>query len=226
MSLATQVDYFGLSDTNLKLISSTENKTTQAAEATDARGDFIVRDLYGESIAPSCEYKLAADLAKAISLGSVTSTGTKKVVLTKLSIKTSAGSEPQISASGESIQDAGTVSSTVALGTVAVSVRHKAQILASAFTLSGDGCALNECSIDYEATISKATKAGEVIAHDVHEGKATVSATIIQTGETKPVITAGTEWDITAPLTESDPDTAQASWTVSLTKSFEGTDPV
>ena len=226
MSLAVATDYFGLVDSALVLVSSTENRSAQNVEALDQRGDIISRDIFGEAFAPSCEYKLAADLSKAISLGTVSTVGTEKVVLNKLSIKTSAGAEPQISASGESIQDAGTASSTVALGTVTCSVRHKAQILGSAFTLSGTGCALNECSIDFEATISKATKAGEVLAHDVHGGKATVTATIIQSGATKPTITAGTDWDITSPLTESDPDSNVASWSVTLTKSFAGTDPV
>jgi len=226
MALAVQTDYFGLADTALVLISSTENRSAQNVETPNERGDIISRDVFGESFAPSCEYKLQEDLSKAISLGNVSTVGTEKVVLTKLSIKTGAGKEPQISASGESIQDAGTATSTVALGTVVCSVRHKAQILGTAFTLSGTGCVLNECGIDYEAAITKTEKNGVVLVHDMSAGKATVQATILQTGSTKPSVTAAEGWDITSPLTESDPDSNVASWTVTLTKSFAGTDPV
>ena len=220
------VDYVGLADTALVLVSSTENRTSKTAEATDARGDIIARTVFGEGATPSCDYTLANDLSKAISLGTVTTVGTDKVVLKSISIKTSAGKAPEISANGETIQAAGTVSSTISLGTVAASTRHKAQIIGAAFTLAGTGCDLNDCTYTAECNLTKATKDGDCIAHDVSGGKVTVTATIVQSGSTKPTITAGEGYDMTAPVSVSAPDESYETVTVTLTKSLVGTDPV
>jgi len=226
MAFSVPVDYVGLADTALILKSSTENRTAQTAEAKDARGDFIAREVFGESATPSSEYVLATDLSKAITLGTVTTVGSDKVVLKSFSIKTAAGQAPTVSANGETIQAAGTVSSTIAAGTITCSVRHKAQILDGAFTLSGDGCSLNACDYTAECELTKATVEGEIKAHDVSGGRATVTATIVQSGATAPTITAGTDWDMTTPKSVTSPDGDYETWTVTLTKSLEGTDPV
>ena len=225
MAFSTPVDYVGLADTALTLISSTENKTAQTKEAVNDRGDIVAREVFGEQKTPSSDYKLAANLSKTITLGDLTTVGTDKVILKSISIKTSAGKAPELSANGITIQAAGTVSSTVDLGTVVCSVRHKAQIIDSAFTLSGTGADLNECTYTADCDVTTATKEGDVISHDVSGAKATVSATIVQSGSAVPVITAGTNWDITAPLTVSNPDSDYPSWTVTLVKSLESTEP-
>ena len=226
MAFSNPTDYVGLSDEAMVLISSVENASTQEKEAKNDRGDIIARNIYGAVKNPSSEYRLAAALSKAITLGSVTTVGTDKIVLKSVSIKTSEGKAPEISAGGESIQDEGTVSSTVALGTVAVSVRHKAQILFASFTLAGTGCALNSCEADCTCEISKATKEGDCLAHDVSGAKVIVKATVIQTGATAPTITPATGWDLTAPVSVTSPDGDYETVTFSLTKSYAGTDPV
>lgn len=124
------------------------------------------------------------------------------------------------------IQAAGTVSSTYALGTIVCSVRHKAQILGSAFTLAGDGCSLNACDYQAECKVSRATVKGDTVAHDVSEGKAVVTATVVQSGETAPTVTPGEGWDLTSPVTVSSPDSDYQTVTFTLTKSLTGTDPV
>ena len=227
MALQSAIDYFGQADTELALKSSSENRTASSAEATNARGDFIARDVYGERYAPTATYELKAALSKAIALGSVnTPADLFPVVLNKLSIKTKAGMAPSLEFGGESIQEDGTVSSTIALGTVAVSVRHKAQILFAAFTLAGTGCELNECNADCSCKISRGEVNGDTLSHDVSEGVIKVTATIVQSGATAPTVTAGTGFDITSPLTCEDPDSEYRTWKIELTKSLTGTDPV
>lgn len=98
---------------------------------------------------------------------------------------------------------------------------HHAQILWSAFTLSGEGCFLQSANYTAGGTISRATKDGETISYDVTDGQLTVDVTIIQTDDTGPTLSAGTGWEITSPLTCSNPDADYPTYTAQLSKYLE-----
>lgn len=70
-------------------------------------------------------------------------------------------------------------------------------------------------------TISKATKNGEPVSYDVTDGKLEVQVTILQTGATKPSLTAGTDWTITSPLNCSSPDADYPTWSATLSRYLE-----
>jgi hypothetical protein len=221
------VEYFGQgASAVLELKSSSEGrdygvKTT----APDERGDIIARDLAGERIAPSGDYvvKAAGDLS--LVLGSVNTVESDVVVLLGAEITTQAATAPAVALNGESIQTGGTVSSTVTLPAVTLSPRHKAQILAGAFTLSGDGCKLQSCSLAARANITRATVAGETVTHDVSGCELVVSGTVIQTGATAPTIAAAEGWELTTPEAKSNPDEGYIEWTFECTKAVASVEP-
>lgn len=53
------------------------------------------------------------------------------------------------------------------------------------------------------------------------DGKLEVQVTIIQTGNTSPTVTAGTNWTITAPLNCSNPDADYPSYSCTLSRYLE-----
>ncbi len=220
------VEYFGQgTSTVIGLKSSTENRDYAVKQtATDARGDIVARDLAGERISPSAVYNVKAAGELSLVLGSVNTVETMAVVLLGCEISTGAATPPEVTLSGESIQSGGTASSTVTLPAIALSPRHKAQILAEAFTLTGAGCYLTSCSLSARANITRATKSGDTVAHDVSGAEIVVSGTVQQTGDTKPTIAAADGWEITTPKSKANPDEGYIEWTFEATKAAASTE--
>jgi len=221
------VEYFGQgSSTVIGLKSSTENRDYAVKQtATDERGDIVARDLAGERISPSAVYNVKAAGDLSLVLGSVNTVDTDVVVLLGCDISTSAASAPEVTLSGESIQTGGTASSTVTLPAIALSPRHKAQILAGAFTLTGTGCNLTSCSLSVRANITRATKSGDTVAHDVSGAEIVVSGTVQQPGATAPIIAAAEGWELTTPKSKANPDEGYIEWTFEATKAAASTEP-
>ena len=221
------VEYFGQgSSAVIGLKSSTENRDYAVKlTATDERGDIVARDLAGERISPSGVYNVIAAGDLSLVLGSVNTVDTDVVVLLGCDISTSAASAPEVTLSGESIQTGGTASSTVTLPAITLSPRHKAQILAGAFTLTGTGCNLTSCSLSARANITRATKSGDTVAHDVSGAEIVVSGTVQQTGDTKPTIAAAAGWELTTPKSKANPDEGYIEWTFEATKAAASAEP-
>ena len=221
------VEYFGQElSTVIDLKSSTENRDYAVkVTATDARGDIVARDLAGERISPSAVYNVKAAGDLSLVLGSVNTVETMAVVLLGCEISTSAASAPEVTLSGESIQADGKASSTVELPAITLSPRHKAQILAGAFTLAGAGCNLTSCSLSARANITRATKSGDTVAHDVSGAEIVVSGTVQQTGATAPTIEAASGWELTTPQSKANPDEGYIEWTFEATKAAASTEP-
>jgi len=221
------VEYFGQgTSTVIGLKSSTEDRDYAVKQtATDARGDIVARDVCGERISPSGVYVVKAAGELSLVLGSVNTVGTDVVVLLGCDISTSAASAPEVTLSGESIQTGGTASSTVTLPAIALSPRHKAQILAGAFTLNGTGCNLTSCSLSARANITRATVSGNTVAHDVSGTEIVVSGTVQQTGDTEPTIAAGEGWTMTTPESKDNPDEGYIEWTFECSKAAASTEP-
>ena len=221
------VEYFGQElSTVIGLKSSTENRDYAVKQtATDERGDIVARDLAGERISPSAVYNVKAAGELSLVLGSVNTVETMAVVLLGCEISTGAASAPEVTLSGESIQTGGTASSTVTLPAITLSPRHKAQILAGAFTLTGTGCNLTSCSLSARANITRATVSGDTVTHDVSGTEIVVSGTVQQTDDTKPTIAAANGWELTTPKSRENPDEGYIEWTFEATKAAESTEP-
>lgn len=66
---------------------------------------------------------------------------------------------------------------------------------------------------------------GEIVAHDIQNGRIEVSVTIVQTGSTAPTLAAGTGWEIVSPLTVDNPDEDYPTWTATLRKNLTSEHP-
>lgn len=221
----TPIDYFNHDASPLKLKSSTEGKTAQNKEHKDARGDIIANDIYGAAAAPSCAFEVIASADLTLLLGAVNTEASVVYMLTGGSISTKFGTPCAVSLKGISLQSGATVSSTITTGAIALSKLDKAVALAGCATLSGEGCELNECSLEISAEPSLHKVAGEIVAHDIAGGKMVAKLTIIQTGSTAPTLTAGTDWEPTGPLTSDNPDEDVPTWTAEFTKYLRSVEP-
>ena len=185
-------------------------------------------EIFGETMSPECTYVLGKDLTLSTlpKCGApIAGTGdysSKKFTMGSITISTSAGAPPSIQANGEEIPASTTHSDcTYTFPSTTLKLCHHAQILWGAFTLGGDGCYLQQANYTAGGNVSRATKNGETISFDVTDGKLEVQITILQTGAAKPTVTAGTDWEITAPLTCSSPDADYPSWTCTLSRYLE-----
>jgi|GEM_PF-4608316 len=226
-ALSTVIDYFNQSASEVLTQIDDDRAKDYAVKATgvNERGDIVARNVEVLREAPTANYRVKAAGNIAVILGTVNEVSDVPYVLLGLSIRTSAGSPPEVGMSGESLQDGATANSTITVGNIAISPRHKAQILASAFTLSGDDCKLVDCSLDVKATLTRATKHGETLAHDVSGASIVVSATVRQYGATEPAISAGEGFTLTTPASEKNPDEGYTEWTVESTKDLVSAEP-
>lgn len=225
MSFSAKHDFFGLaSSAGLVLTETNEGVQASTAEGHNEKGDVVAFEVFGETMSPECTYILSGDVSLAsIKCGEpIAGTGdysSHKYTLGGLTINTQAGSPPSIQASGEEIPSSITSSDcTYTFPSATLKACHHAQILWSAFTLSGTGCYLQSANYTAGGTISRGTKNGETISYDVTDGKLEVNINILQTGNTKPSVTAGSDWTITAPLNCSNPDSDYPSWTCTLSR--------
>lgn len=222
MAFQSKTDYFGLAGNGLICISDSDGRTASVAEAKDEAGTIVANTVYGEISNPSNSYVVkstVASTATPIVLGSVHSVDGKSYVLNSVSINTTAGGAPTVEASGEQVETSATATCTYSVPAYSLPVTHHAQTLLSAFALgSGDGCYLQAANYSCTATVTKATKDGDCLAHDVSEGKIEAQLTINQTRSTEPSLSAGNGWVITSPLACDNPDSDYPSWSCTLTK--------
>lgn len=220
MSFKAKTDPYSIADgTSLVVTNYTGGETASNVEAVGADGSVVAHEVFGETSAPSCDIALKTDITKtagAWKLGAVTGT-TKKYALGQIVINTSAGAAPTISVSGQEVEANATTSCAYSIPAFALSKKHHAQILFSAFELSGTGCHLTVANYTATGDINKVTKDGVCIAFDIVQGKIEAQVTIKQCGSTAPTLTAGTGWSITTPLAESNPDADYPTFTATLT---------
>lgn len=224
MSFKSKTDFFGLATGGLVITESNENVAASTAEGHNEKGDIVAYEVFGETMSPECTYVLSADASlSSMKCGQpIAGTGDysgKKFTLGNVTINTAAGSPPSIQASGEEIPASSTHSDcTYTFPASTLKLCHHAQILWGAFTLGGDGCYLQQANYTAGGTISRATKDGETVAYDVVDGQLTVNITVLQTGDTAPTVTPGTDWVITSPMTCSNPDADYPSWSCTLSR--------
>ena len=228
MSWETKTDYCGLAIAN-KLIckAANENKSGQYLEKLGQNGQIAATKAFGVTASPSNEYAVAANLGSTdlkVKLGKITTVEGVRYALQSVRVSTGAAQEPSVSATSEQVEST-TDGHDNYFEEIAIPIDadEVAQILLSAFTLSGTGCELVKCDLDLSCTIGKSTVKGLPVASDPHTGKMVVSASIGQYGSTVPTITASSGWEISSPLTSDDPDADLPTWTVSLSKPLSKT---
>lgn len=232
------IDYFGLetATTNaLKVKSSAENRSKQSSSGANSYGDITVVDSFGDTAAPSAEYEVIAALASASFpvLGTCATVASlaNPVVLGTVTINTSNGAAPTVSASGSMVQSGAATLREYTLPTFSLTARHRAQDFLAAVDIKiGDSTAsgvtdygLESVSATFPIEITLAQPKGVVANYDIHGGTATASYTMNWYASTAPTIvltaaaaTAG--YTISSPVTKADPEGGytQYTWTVSL----------
>lgn len=148
MSFKAKTDFFGLAGSGLVVTESNENKSSSTAEGHNEKGDIVAYQVYGETMSPQCTYLLSADASLGTMKCGTAINGTgdysgKKFTLANITIATSAGSPPQITASGEELPSGFSHSDcTYTFPSATLKACHHAQILWSSFSMSGEGCYL------------------------------------------------------------------------------------
>lgn len=221
MPLPTKTDFVGLATTGLELRDNGLGKSATFLEKTGANGAYVAAELFGAVAAPTCDYAITGSLsAFTKNLGQVYSSTTEKYALQSITINTSAGGEPTVSASAVQIED-GASRTVCVFATPSVSLSpayHALDFGAFSYTESST-LALQSSTLTAEATINTSTINGEPKASDATAGKATVSATFWNNSDTTaPSVTEGSGWTQSAPFTCTGADGDFFTWTVSYTK--------
>lgn len=219
MALQEKTDYFALAtdSSGLVITSSTENKGATVIQAQDAKGDVVAEEIVGETSAPSCTYVVKAD---ATLTGQKLGSASGGYVVSSISITTGAGTPPGITVTGEAVPASSHTDCYYETPACKVEVCHHAQILFSAFSLTGDGCYLTSANYAISGSLTKATKDGEIVAFDIIDGKVEAVVEIVQTGAGAPTFAPGTDFVITSPLTKTEADSAYPTWTATVTKNL------
>jgi len=222
MSWDTKTDYCGLEIANtLKCKGSNMNAGGEYLEKAGQSGAICATKPYGANGSPSCEYSiLKPGTLTGVKLGKIVTADGKKYALQSFKYECGAGAEPTFSASSREVEP--TVDDSKCnhfdVPEFEISPEEVAEILAGAFKLSGDGCELTKCSLEASCTVNVHTVNGVPVASDVHTGHIKVSVTIGQYGEAAPVLAAEEGWDVSSPLTCTDPDSDLPEWTAALSK--------
>lgn len=223
MAFKTKTDPFGIVSalTSVACKATADGDSASVAEAMDENGTIVAQEVYGAAMAPSADYAVTGTIDADdgdIKLGAVTTYKEKRVVLTNLTINTSAGGEPAISASGEEVEASsdGTCPALYSIPGFELGPCHHAKILFGAFALTGTGCHATSANYTASCENGKATVGGTVVAHGVYGAKIECQVEIVQTGSTAPTLTAGTGWKITSPLAETNPDAEYPTFSATL----------
>ena len=229
MSFKTKTEPYGIADgTAIVILSTTGGESATNTEAIGEDGSVVANTVTGVTSAPSAELALKADIENDDgdwNLGAVTTSNTKKFALESIRISTAAGSAPKISISGKQVQADAETGCIYPVPAFVLLKKHHAQILFSAFTLSGTGCHLISAEYVISGTINLVTKDNEVIGFDIIQGKIEVTITVKQCGTTAPTLAAGTGFQVTSPLAESNPDAEYPTFQATLTCYLEKDEP-
>lgn len=225
-----KTDYFGLGDgTMLVCTTADEGKSVSLAEVHNSDGSFIEHNVYGETRSPSNNYVMKATTfekaAGDIKLGAITNVEvdtniSASICLGTLNINTQAGSAPSFDASGEQVEDGAEAECTYSLPAITLPKQHHAFILLSCLSSEnyGNGIYLQSAGYSFSSSISKATKDGVCLTHDVTEGKIEASLQFVSTTGVEPTIAPGTDWFVSTVPSISNPDSDWPTYSVTLTK--------
>ena len=229
-SFQDKVDHYGLTNNNapLVVIENDDGASNEYNEYHAQNGSFIDHIVYGEKMEPSDTIELTGDWsisADTVKLGGVSTVDQKKFALSEVSIETTAGELPSVTASGKQVQNYSVTVRYYAIPSVTVKNDETAQVLWDAFTLSGTGCHLQSAKYTAKAEIPTKDKDAFPLAFGVSEGVIECEAEIIQCSNTEPTITAGEGWHISDNPKATNPDSDCPTWSVTLRKYLVKTVP-
>lgn len=221
MALATKIDYVGLGGSGLELRTNSLWKSATFLEKVGANGAYVASEVFGTVAAPSCDYAISGAISSFTkNLGYVYSAQTDPYALQSITISTSAGGEPTVSASAVQLES-GASRTVCVFATPSVDLTTAWHALTfGAFTYTDSSTlALQDSTFTAECQINVPTVNGAPVASDATAGKATVTATFWSASETTvPSITDGTGWIRSAPLTCTGADGDMFTWTATWTK--------
>lgn len=223
MSWNSKTDYCGLAvEGKIIIKSATQNKSGQYLEKLGKSGAICATKPFGEASAPSCDYAIKGAKSFAagdIKLGAVTTVDGKRYALASVRYESGADVEPTFTGTAQEIEATSDgTQRTFDVPAFAVSPDEAAEIVMSAATVGGTGCELTRCTMEASANVKPHTVNGVIVSSDVTAGHVVVSLEILQSGDTEPTVTAGSGWDISSPLTNTDPDAEFPTWSCELTK--------
>lgn len=220
MSWETKQDYCGLAaEGKLQIKSATMNRSGQYLEKLGRNAAIAATKAFGVNDSPNCEYIIeSAHKLTGVKLGKIVTADGKKYALQSVKYETGAGTEPKLTAVSREVEASADDSKCnhFLVPDIELSPEEVAEIIAGAFSLEGDGCELTKCSAEASCTVSPHTVNGVPVASDVHSGHIQVSVTVGQYGEDAPVLKVADGWDVSSPLTCTDPDSDLPEWTATL----------
>ncbi|MBR4654129.1 MAG: hypothetical protein IKO72_12295 [Kiritimatiellae bacterium] len=229
-SFQDKIDWYGFTDDDapLEVIGDEPNETNEYKEYPAQDGSFIDSIAFGNKKAPSNELILTDDWTIAagdVKLGGVNEVDGESFALMELNINTNAGELPAISAAGQQVQDDAETARYYALPAETVKNEETAQILWSAFTLTGEGCHLQSANYKASILLPVKSKNGTPRTFGVAQGVIECQVTITQCGNTAPTLAAGQNWQISQRLKSSNPDSDVPTWTATLRRFLTKTVP-
>lgn len=226
MAFHAKTDYCGLSaltalSGKVVVKDATDNDSVEKYQPQGQDGSFVLTEVYGEDSAPTNSYGVKANVDAAegdVKLNALVTVGERKYALESFEIGTSAGSAPTLSATCQRVEDDATDAAQChyAVPAFALTTKHHAQDVFSAFDIDGDGCVLTECSASVGGSINKERVAGVTIASDISQGVVTVTGSILQTGATAPTVVAKNGFVLTAPPSCTNAETAYKTYSFEL----------
>lgn len=230
MAFAAKTDYCGLMTSTafngkIKIRDDADNASVEKYQPTGQDGSFIATEVYGEDAAPTNNYAFVADVSAAagsVKLNAITVIGSddaaKNYALEQFVISTSGGAAPTLAATCQLIEHGSSDEEQCHYSVPAFSLKKKnhAQDVFGAFTLSGAGCHLTECTATVGGSISKTRVAGETVASDIGQGVITVTGSVIQNGTVAPTVTANEGWVVTSALARTNAETAYPTYEFEL----------
>ncbi len=221
-SFTDKIDWFGLTGDSIPLfiLSDDDGGSNEYNEYKAQNGALTDSITFGAKKAPSNEFGLSGDLEQddgaPFKLGGVNTVSSKKYGLEKISISTTAGELPSISVSGKQLEDAATEAAWYVVPDFTLANDESAQILWSAFTLTGADCHLQTANYELGISLPTKNKDGYPRAHGVAAGYIECQITVTQCGSTVPILAAGAGWVVSDQLKCSNPDSDCPTWSATL----------
>lgn len=224
--LKTKTNYFpSLTTAGWEVQSTSENREVGSAEAQGDNGFVVAISTFGEKIKPTCDYIATSTASLSnIVVGSVTTIDSKPIALGSISIKTTAGQAPTMTASGSQIEDNGIAHCTCTLSGLTISPLFHAQDF-GLFTVS-DG-QLTDSTLNIDGEIATAEVDGVIKSSDLVGGRITCSGTIVGVNNSGAISTPSITISqpsgsvlsgvITQPLSENNPNGDYPTYSFTIT---------
>lgn len=217
-------DIFSLGE-NWKVKDCNLNASVNTAECYNRFDDVTHRDQYGEKIAPTATYEIAAGAKSLPALGSLVTIDGKQVAISQIVVRTAHGQYPTMEVSGVQVQSgASKAVRTYDCGTVAIQPRKHAQDI---LKWLGDSTpdTLTEATFTFSANVLTSEPQGVIVNHDVSDGRCEAQYTHTSGTGTAPTVPAVSGSKVvSSPSSKSSPENDYVTYAFSITDTLTGTD--